>query len=155
MSSLVHRKSKGCMELQLLRVSGLTHFHVSLCQFWNARSCPRNIQRTKVPLESKVLPFIAFDRTHTIYVVLSQAGLTMFRGYLWLMQGHCRLWPPSWSDWLTDWHTWPRFHPVIDPMPYKMKLEYLKLLYYRFFRSFRCNHVCSRWSAKKTRKSQL
>ena len=50
------------------------------------------------------------------------------RGYWLRIPGHFRLWPPSW----TDWHTWPRSHPSIDPMPDKMNSDYLKLFYREF-----------------------
>ena len=141
MSSLVHRNSKGCMELQLLRVWGLTHFHVSLCQFWNVRSCPRNIQRREVPLQSKVLPLIAFDRTHTIYVVYQSGGFNDV-----LMHGHFRLWPPSWTDWVTHLASisfWYRSDDLQD----EIRVSQAALL--RVFKSFRWNHVCSSWLAKR------
>ena len=41
------------------------------------------------------------------------------------MLGHFRLLPPSW----TDSHNWPPCDAVIDPMPDKMNLDFLKLLY--------------------------
>ena len=44
------------------------------------------------------------------------------------MPGHFRPWQPSW----TDRRTWPRCHACIDPMPYKMNLDHLKLLYCEF-----------------------
>ena len=44
------------------------------------------------------------------------------------MPGHFKLSPPSW----TGWHTWPRSHASIDPMPDKMNLDHLKLRYCEF-----------------------
>ena len=43
----------------------------------------------------------------------------MSRGYWSQMLGRFSVWPPSW----TDWHTWPRSHAGIDPMPDKMNLD--------------------------------
>ena len=58
----------------------------------------------------------------TIYVIFQS------RGYWSRMPGHFRMWPPSW----TDWHTWPRSHAVINPMPDNMNLDYLKLFCCKF-----------------------
>jgi len=82
----------------------------------------------------------------------SPAGFTMSRGYWSRMLGHFRLWPPSW----TDWHTWPRSHAGIDPMPRKMNLDHpcqAALLWISKVRGY--DRVCSRCSAKKTIKSQV
>ena len=56
------------------------------------------------------------------------AGFTMSRVYWSRMLGDFGLWPPSWAM----WYTWPRCHTGIDPMPDKMNLDFLKLLYCEF-----------------------
>ena len=56
---------------------------------------------------------------------LQSRGFSISRGYWSWMPDYVRIWPPSW----TDWHTWPWSHDGIDPMPDKMNLDYLKLLY--------------------------
>jgi len=58
----------------------------------------------------------------------SPLGFTMSRGYWLRMPGHFRLWPPSW----TDWHTCPRSHGDIEPIPDEMNFGCLKLLYCEF-----------------------
>ena len=58
----------------------------------------------------------------------SPAGFTMSRRYWSRMLDHFRLWPPSW----TDWHTWSWSHAGIDPLPDKINLDHLKLLYCEF-----------------------
>ena len=74
------------------------------------------------------ISFLAFDRTHTTYVVFKSRGSYDVSWVLIAVAGHFRLSPPSW----TDWQTWPRSHAGVKPMQDRMNLGYLKLLYREF-----------------------
>ena len=90
----------------------------------------------------KVIPFfvIAFNRTHTIYVV------SQFRGDRPRMPGHFEALVTI-LDRPTHWS-----HAGIDPMPDKMNLDQSNW----FIVDFKARgYVCNRRSAKKTRKSQF
>ena len=104
-----------------------------------------------VSQSAQVCPWVMWSflrSTERILITLffSPADFTMSRGYWSRMPDHFRLWPPSW----TDWHTWPRSHACLDPMPDKMNFIWISKV--RVY-----DHVCSKWSAKKkkTRTSQL
>lgn len=87
----------------------------------------------------------AFDRTHNIYVVLQDHGFYYVNRVLIEDARSFQLWPPS----FTYWHSWPRSHAGIDPMPDKIQATLLRMSKVRDY-----DHLCSWWSAKKTCKSQ-
>ena len=68
---------------------------------------------------------LSFDRTHNICVVFQCRGFIDVNRVLIEDARLFQLWPPS----FTHLHFWPRPHAVIDPMPEKMNLDDLKLLY--------------------------
>ena len=74
----------------------------------------------------------------------SPAGFTMSCASWWLMPGHFRLWPPSWSD----WHTWPQSLVGFDLMPDKMNLDSQAAILW-ISKEWSYYHVCTRWAAQK------
>lgn len=75
----------------------------------------------------------------------SPAGFTISGGYWSRILGHLRPWPPS----CTDCQPWPRSHASNGPVPDKMNIDHLKLLYYWISKVRDYDHDCSRWLAKK------
>jgi len=98
---------------------------------WVGRKRITLFQRSNVVWDffvHKSMKLHSTERIRLFTSCFSPAGFTISRGYWTGMPGHFMLWPPSW----TDWHTWPRCHVGIDPMPDKMNLDYLKPLYFEF-----------------------
>ena len=63
---------------------------------------------------------IAFDRSHTTYVVFQSRGFYNVPRVLIVDARPFQVFAPSW----TNRHTWPRYHAGIDPMPDWMNLDF-------------------------------